>query len=245
MKIDGNQPIGEDIDKKEEKTEEEGAALNGGGEGKAPNGREYTIDSSYYFEDEAWFIGGEEKTEEKTEEKAEEKSACSQDGYIPSKESEKSSSNYFGEEAFRTDERDVSTSGFLGEEKPSDGAERKNPNYFGEEIHPIYKEESYDTKSQNKGFGIASMILGIASIVGCCLEGMAIVPAVLAIIFASVRMKTKSDGCAVAGLITGIIGIILNLVMIFVLVFAFVESMTPPDYTETESAYELITLLLK
>lgn len=249
MKIDGNQPIGEDIDKKEDKIEEESVTANGGGEGKEPIGREYKIDATYYFEDEEWFNNTSAKTEEdnRGEKKpdgnpnSEEKTDLVCDGA----KQEKTSSNYFGDDFSCSQEKDFSASGYFGEKKSGEESEFKNPNYFGENLRPIYREEDIGGKNQNKGLGIASMILGIASIVGCCLEGMAIVPAVLAIIFASVRMKTKSDGCAVAGLITGIIGIILNIVMILVLVFAIVEGMTPPDYTETESAYELITRLLR
>ena len=61
------------------------------------------------------------------------------------------------------------------------------------------------------GFGLASMILGIISILCCCLLGAPIVLAITAVVFAILRMTVKPDGFSIAGLVTGIIGMIFNL----------------------------------
>ncbi len=68
-----------------------------------------------------------------------------------------------------------------------------------------------------KGFGIASMVLGIVSVVCCCIDGLPILLAILAIIFAALRMKIKSDGFAIAGLVLGIVGVLFNGLMVFLL----------------------------
>ena len=41
---------------------------------------------------------------------------------------------------------------------------------------------------------------------------------VLAIIFATIRMRIKSDGYSIAGLVTGILGLLMSLIIIGVLV---------------------------
>ena len=73
-----------------------------------------------------------------------------------------------------------------------------------------------------KGFSIAALSLGIASIAGtccCCCCGLFFIPllcGVLAIVFAilaKVRSQDKKfSGLAIAGLILGIIGVVLSLI---------------------------------
>ena len=63
----------------------------------------------------------------------------------------------------------------------------------------------------NLGFSIASMVLGIFSIVCCCITYAALITSILAIVF-SVVAKIKNerfDGMAIAGLVCGIIGCVL------------------------------------
>lgn len=72
-------------------------------------------------------------------------------------------------------------------------------------------------KKQNNGFAIASMVLGIISVLCCCIDYVSIVIAVIAIVFFAVDRKTngKSSGMAIAGLVLGIFGIASGVLSIF------------------------------
>ncbi len=58
---------------------------------------------------------------------------------------------------------------------------------------------------EKKGLSIASMVLGIVSLVLCCIVYISVPCALLAIIFAAVGMKKGGKGMAIAGLVLGII----------------------------------------
>lgn len=70
---------------------------------------------------------------------------------------------------------------------------------------------------QQKGLSIASMVLGIVSIVFYCFWFISIPCSILAIIFGVVGMKKGGKGMAIAGLVCGIIGIAYTLYMFFVI----------------------------
>lgn len=77
----------------------------------------------------------------------------------------------------------------------------------------------YHSSSQpgGNGFGIASMVLGILSIVFFC--GCINIPlAIMSIIFAIIHInrKTGSIGFAIAGIVTSVISVILTVIMIVV-----------------------------
>lgn len=76
-------------------------------------------------------------------------------------------------------------------------------------------EEDKEVVVENKGFSIASMVLGIISIVLFCIWYLSIPCAILAIIFGIVGMKKGAKGMAVAGLVLGIIAV--AIVLIFVI----------------------------
>ena len=87
-----------------------------------------------------------------------------------------------------------------------------------EEI-PVYEGEVENPnggKGNKKGAGIASMICGIVSLVGCCGAWYVSIPcAIAAIILGIVQCKkNKSKGMAIAGFICGGIGIIMSIVML-------------------------------
>ena len=83
--------------------------------------------------------------------------------------------------------------------------------------------EEYDT--ENKGFSIASFVLGIIGLLFCPL-----IAGVLAIVFAGISMKRKQGirGLTIAGLVLGIIDcalcliIILVIALVVILAFAFI-----------------------
>ncbi len=66
-----------------------------------------------------------------------------------------------------------------------------------------------ENKTESKGLSIASMVLGIISVVLCCFAYISIPCAILAIIFGIVGMKKGGKGMGIAGLVLGIIAIAL------------------------------------
>lgn len=76
-------------------------------------------------------------------------------------------------------------------------------------------KEQEVVQDENKGFSIASMVLGIISIVLFCIWYLSIPCAILAIIFGIVGMKKGGKGMAIAGLVLGIIAV--AIVLIFVI----------------------------
>lgn len=73
-----------------------------------------------------------------------------------------------------------------------------------------------DIKSRNRGFAIASMVLGIFSVICCCSTIVALITATLSIIFAIVSRVRMGyfDGMAVAGLVLGIVGFVFAVSML-------------------------------
>lgn len=83
--------------------------------------------------------------------------------------------------------------------------------------------ETNEVKNESKGLSIASMVLGIVSLVFVCVWYITIPCAILAIIFAIIGRKKGGKGMATAGLVTGIIAICLY-ALIFLLAFAGIAS---------------------
>ena len=69
--------------------------------------------------------------------------------------------------------------------------------------------ESQEKKEENKGYSIASMVLGIISVILFCFTYISIPCAILAIIFAVVGKNKGGKGMATAGLVLGIISVAL------------------------------------
>ena len=137
-----------------------------------------------------------------------------------------SNANYFGNDFNSQNTLDANTqAGFDGY------------NYAGGDLYE-------NNEADKRGLGIASMVLGIVSIVCCCIGGYAIITAILAIIFSAIRMKVKSDGFAIAGLVTGIIGIVFN-GFIWIAYLAGLEEYLYELAYELESFESIIRILLK
>ena len=73
-----------------------------------------------------------------------------------------------------------------------------------------------------KGFSIAGLILGIASILCCALPCLNFILAVVGLILSIVGRKRNNDGLSLGGLITSIIGVVLALLVIIVCFIYFV-----------------------
>lgn len=72
---------------------------------------------------------------------------------------------------------------------------------------------------ESKGLSIASMVLGIISVVLFCIWYLSIPCAILAIIFGIIGRKKGAKGMATAGLVLGIIALAI-LVVIYILALA-------------------------
>ena len=73
-------------------------------------------------------------------------------------------------------------------------------------------------KEDRKGLAIAAMVLGIVSIVFCCVYWVSIICAILAIIFGIVAIKSSGKGMAISGIVTGSIGIFISLFVTILLI---------------------------
>ena len=80
---------------------------------------------------------------------------------------------------------------------------------------------------EQKGFSIASMILGIVAIMFCCINAyVAIICGILAIVFSVIGKKKGGKGMATTGLILGIIALSLYALMIILGATAIVGIMS-------------------
>lgn len=82
-------------------------------------------------------------------------------------------------------------------------------------------------KEGSKAFAIASMVLGILSVIMCCcIEYISIILGVLAIVFYAIDKKNngKSNGMAIAGLVCGIVGLSLSVIGIIISVSGFLNT---------------------
>lgn len=90
------------------------------------------------------------------------------------------------------------------------------------------EEENKTTQTvtqESKGLSIASMVLGIISVVLFCIWYISIPCAILAIIFGIVGMKKGGKGMGVAGLVLGIVALAI-LAIVYLLAIAGVASLT-------------------
>jgi len=72
----------------------------------------------------------------------------------------------------------------------------------------------------SKGFGIASLVVGILGLVMFLMPYIAIFLSIMAVVFSAIQSKKLKTGLATAGLVTGIIGIVFNsLILIFMMIF--------------------------
>ena len=113
-------------------------------------------------------------------------------------------------------------------------------NEFNFQSNPYGGFEPAQKKPQN-GYAIASLVLGIVSVVTCCcccVETLGLiltgVSALLAIVFAFLSKKNndgKMDAKAIAGLILGIVGIVMLLILLVSIVgtYALLGSMTEAE----------------
>ncbi|MCI8384665.1 MAG: DUF4190 domain-containing protein [Clostridia bacterium] len=111
------------------------------------------------------------------------------------------------------------------------------------EIENVKKEETntkviQEPKKDKKGFCIASMVLGIVSLVFFCAWYISIPCAILAIIFGILGIKTPTKGMAIAGLVTGSIGFVVSIaIIIFLVIFGVAMGITESINDDYNSTY--------
>ena len=82
-------------------------------------------------------------------------------------------------------------------------------------VEPAGVQNKAATPEEKKGLSIASMILGIVSIVGFCINGyVALICGILAIVFGVIGKKKGGKGMAMTGFILGIISLALYAVVL-------------------------------
>lgn len=88
----------------------------------------------------------------------------------------------------------------------------------------IYKQV-IDDKQKNRIWSVGSLVIGILSVLCCCLEWPGAIFGVLAIVFSIISRKKLGyfDGLSIAGLILGICGVVFSVCMI---VFGYVIETT-------------------
>ncbi len=93
------------------------------------------------------------------------------------------------------------------------------------EVEKVENTENIKTEKQKedkKGFCIASLVLGIVTLIFFCIWYISIPCGILAIIFGILGIKSVNKGMAIAGLITGSIGLVVStLILIFLFIVGF------------------------
>ena len=88
--------------------------------------------------------------------------------------------------------------------------QNQNPQY-GNPYPPNYNQRPADNRKEEpgKGFAVASMVLGLISLVLFC-TGINIITAILAIVFGIIHLvkQKQNPGMAVAGIVTAVVGIL-------------------------------------
>lgn len=84
-------------------------------------------------------------------------------------------------------------------------------------------DQTNNVQQQPKGLAIASMVLGIVSLVLFCIWWISIPAGVIGLILGGVSLATKKGGkgMAIAGLVCSIVGIALYVICIVILAAAF------------------------
>ncbi|MCB5183016.1 DUF4190 domain-containing protein, partial [Streptomyces antimicrobicus] len=96
---------------------------------------------------------------------------------------------------------------------------------------------------RSNGFGVASLVLGILSVVGCVASFFGILAGGLAIVFGALgrgkasRGEADNGGVALAGLILGIVGVVLGVLMVLIMFGALRDLGPLPDDDRPRSRY--------
>lgn len=123
----------------------------------------------------------------------------------------------------------------------------ENSYYNDNASNNAYAENTYQTdprfaeRKKTSGKGIAGLILGIVTIVLCCIPFVSVITGIIGLILAIVCLsKKEAKGLGIAGVITSAIGLVLSVIMIFVWVFGFAQgfeqAIQDGDYSSLEDS---------
>ena len=88
------------------------------------------------------------------------------------------------------------------------------PVYAPGQTIPVYAP--VQPVKDRKGFAIAGLVLGIVSVVFCCLSWVDAIVSIIAIVFSVLGLKSSKNKMAIAGVILGAVGLLLAIVFLFV-----------------------------
>lgn len=97
-------------------------------------------------------------------------------------------------------------------------------------------EKKEQPKPRKKGLCIASMVLGIVTLVLFCIWYISIPCGILAIVFGALGVKTIDKGMAIAGIVTGAIGLFIAFcILLSVFTWGFIVALID-DFDDIESS---------
>lgn len=105
--------------------------------------------------------------------------------------------------------------------------------YGDNNVQPQQPQQPQEQKSD--GLAIASMVLGISSVLFSCCYGFGIIPAIVGLILGIVaKVKGQNKGFALTGIITSAIVIFLVIIgLIFIFVFGMWAYLADPYYWDS------------
>ena len=82
----------------------------------------------------------------------------------------------------------------------------------------LYPNQSRQTPDSGGGLAVAGMVIGIASILLCCLNVINVALGIAGCILSIIGMRSfRYKGCAIAGLICSICGILLGILYMLIM----------------------------
>lgn len=151
-----------------------------------------------------------------------------------------SQNDNYGQQTAQNNESENIYNGNFYQEQPynSNGVNQNTGDFNGANS---YQSNPYGMNGQKpskstfspSGFSIASLVLGILSIVCCCAWYISGIFGILGLVFSIIVLvkKKPGKGMAIAGLICSAIGIIMAVILL-IMVFVVGTSMTADDYSK-------------
>jgi hypothetical protein len=121
-----------------------------------------------------------------------------------------------------------------GQPAPAPAPAPLQPIYASGQEIPPYAMAAPPT--DRKGFAVASLVLGIVSMLFCCLAYLTFLPALLSIIFGALGLKSSKKGIAIAGLILGAVAIVIGILLTILYVDMYQH---PMNYGLDSNAFDI------
>lgn len=117
--------------------------------------------------------------------------------------------------------------GFSGDSFRSYEEEPKEEAHSSPVREARYEEIFDSSRPKSRGFSVASLVLGILSVICCCFGWGGLVLGILAIVFAVISRTSLKyfDGMTIAGLILGIFGTVFGIATLFLMYGPIAEAL--------------------